>query len=42
MALDYIKAIIFWLLWNFGDGEMFKKVCAKHIAGSSSQWQAEY
>lgn len=36
MAFDYIKAIISWLLWNFGDGEMFKNVCVKQIAGSSS------
>lgn len=36
MAFDYIKAIISWLLWNFGDEEMFKKLCVEQMSDSTS------
>lgn len=36
MAFDYIKVIISWLLWNFGDEEMFKKFCVKQMDDSTS------
>lgn len=36
MAFDYIKAIISWLLWNFGDEDMFKKLCVKQMSDSTS------
>lgn len=36
MAFDYIKAIISWLMWNFGDEEMFKKFCGKQMNDSTS------
>lgn len=36
MAFDYIKAIISWLMWNFGDEEMLKKFCAKQMDDSNS------
>lgn len=36
MAFDYIKAIISWLMGNFGDEEMFRKFCAKQMGDSTS------
>lgn len=36
MAFDYIKAIISWLLWNFGDEEMLGKLCVKQMADPTS------
>lgn len=37
MAFGYIKVIISWLLWNFGDEEMFKKFCVKQMDDSTSR-----